>query len=188
MCCFYSASGASDDGSRQGGLGGFLAISSKKSLKEPYGPSDDMYARGNLEPGGILDTRRYHMKDNQKKDQGFTLVEILIAIVVVGILAAVVVVGISSLTSKGNATACTASKDAATAGSTTYYAITGSYPATLTALTTAIGSGATATPAPLTLPSNVTVASGGMATTGATWTLTMTTAGTSTTPPVFACT
>jgi type IV pilus assembly protein PilA len=131
------------------------------------------------------------MKDNQK-DKGFTLVEILIAIVVVGILAAVVVVGISSLTSKGNATACTASKDAAIAGSTTYYAVTGSYPATLTALTSPIGSGATASPAPLVLPSNVTVvtaagATKDMATTGATWTLTMTTAGTSTTPPVFAC-
>lgn len=117
-------------------------------------------------------------------DKGFTLVEILIAIVVVGILSAVVVIGISSLTSKGNATACTASKDAATAAATVHYASTGSYPSTLTAMTTA-------SPAELTLPSNVTVvasgATAGLATTGASWTLTISGGG-GATAPTFACT
>lgn len=113
------------------------------------------------------------------KDKGFTLVEILIAIVVVGILSAVVVIGISSLTSKGNSTACSTSRDAAVAAATVHYANTGAYPATLTAMTTA-------SPVELSLPSNVTVDSGGMATTGASWTLTMT-AGASGAAPTFAC-
>jgi len=121
------------------------------------------------------------MKDSQKKDQGFTLVEILIAIVVVGILSAVVVIGISSLTSKGNSTACTASRDAAIAGATVHYANTGAYPAKITDMTGA-------SPAELTLPSNVTVAlPAGVVATNGTWILTMT-AGASGAAPTFVCT
>lgn len=116
----------------------------------------------------------------QSRDEGFTLIEILIAIVVVGILSAVVVIGVSSLTSKGNSTACNASKDAGVAAAVVHYANTGSYPATLLAMTTA-------SPVELTLPSNITVAAGGLATTGATWTLTMT-AGASGAAPTFVCT
>ena len=41
--------------------------------------------------------------DGEQEDKGFTLIEILIAIVLVGILSAVAVVGISSLVSKGSA-------------------------------------------------------------------------------------
>jgi prepilin-type N-terminal cleavage/methylation domain-containing protein len=118
-----------------------------------------------------------------RSDKGFTLVEILIAIVVVGILAAVVVVGISSLTSKGNATACTASRDAAVSGATVYFTNEGKYPAHLYDLTQPMTGGVAAA---LTLPSNVNVASGADVTTGATWTLTMTPKG-DTTPPVFVC-
>jgi prepilin-type N-terminal cleavage/methylation domain-containing protein len=120
------------------------------------------------------------MKVNKKKDQGFTLVEILIAIVVVGILAAVVVVGISSLTSKGNSTACTASRDAAIAGATVHYANTGAYPAKLTDMTGA-------SPAELTLPSSVTINAAGLIATNGTWNLTMT-AGASGAAPTFVCT
>ena len=119
------------------------------------------------------------MTTRSTRDEGFTLVEILIAIVVVGILSAVVVVGISSLTSKGNTTACTASKDAAVAAATVHYANTGSYPSKLSDMTGA-------TPPELSLPSNVTVATGGLATTGATWTLTISGGG-STTAPTFVC-
>ena len=39
--------------------------------------------------------------DGEREDKGFTLIEILIAIVLVGILSAVAVVGISNLVSKG---------------------------------------------------------------------------------------
>jgi prepilin-type N-terminal cleavage/methylation domain-containing protein len=132
--------------------------------------------------------------DGEKDNKGFTLIEILIAIVLIGILSAVAVVGISNLVSKGGSSACGATKDAATAASAVYYtSVTpNAYPLTLTALA---GSGA------FTLPTNVTVnplavttpvapqivAGAGMQTTGASWYLTMTTAGSATVAPVFAC-
>lgn len=58
----------------------------------------------------------------KRRDDGFTLVEILIAIVVVGVLAAVAIVGINSLTETGSNTACTASGDAANASAASYFA------------------------------------------------------------------
>jgi prepilin-type N-terminal cleavage/methylation domain-containing protein len=94
---------------------------------------------------------------NQREDHGFTLVEILIAIVLVGILSAVVVVGISNLTSKGSSSACAASSDSARAGAVVYYTANAAYPTTLTQMTTSTGSGSTAIPAALTLPSSVTL-------------------------------
>lgn len=112
----------------------------------------------------------------ERDDEGFTLVEIVIAIVLVGILSAVAVVGIGSLTSKGNSSACQASLDAAKAAVVVHLASAGSYPATLTAMTTG------ASPA-YTLPTGVTVAPSGLSTTGANWTLTMTPGQ----PPTFAC-
>ncbi len=57
----------------------------------------------------------------EQGDKGFTLIEILIAIVLVGILSAVAVVGISNLVSKGSSSACGATRDAATAASAVYY-------------------------------------------------------------------
>lgn len=123
-----------------------------------------------------MKTRTVTHSDDQARDQGFTLIEIVIAIVLVGILSAVAVVGIGSLTSKGNSAACTSSLDAAKAASVVHFASTGSYPTNLTQMTTS-------SPPSLTLPTGVSVAAGGLATQGSTWTLTMT-AGT---PPTFAC-
>ena len=71
---------------------------------------------------------------------GFTLIEILIAIVLVGILSAVAVVGIRNWVSKGSASACTASADASAAASAEYYVSYRTYPADFGALTTAIDS------------------------------------------------
>jgi prepilin-type N-terminal cleavage/methylation domain-containing protein len=127
------------------------------------------------------------------EDRGFTLVEILIAIVLVGILSAVVVVGISNLTSKGSTSACAASLDAAKAGSAVYFTSNSAFPTTLTQLTT----GTSSVPAALTLPSGVTInsaavttpvaaAAGMQASSGTSWYLTMT-AGTNGAAPTFAC-
>ena len=115
----------------------------------------------------------------RRRDDGFTLVEILIAIVLVGILSAVVVVGVGNLTSKGSTSACQASLDASRAGSVVHLTSTGSYPATFTAMTGA-------TPPSLTLPSGVTISASGLVATGNGWTLTMT-AGVSGAAPTFVC-
>lgn len=118
-----------------------------------------------------MDHRRAH-------DRGFTLVEILVAIVLVGIPSAVVVVGVGSLTSKGSAAACSSSLDAARAASTVHLTSTGAYPTTFTAMTT---SGA------LSLPSTVSVDASGTAASGTGWTLTLS-PGTGGSAPTFWCT
>ena len=115
-----------------------------------------------------------------RRDRGFTLVEILIAIVLVGILSAVVVVGIGNLTDKGTDAACAASLDAAKSATVVYYGSnSNAWPATMTAMTTS-------TPAALTLPTGVTLDVTGLIATGQGWTLTMTpSAGGN--QPTFAC-
>ncbi|MCU1364673.1 MAG: hypothetical protein JWL72_4520 [Ilumatobacteraceae bacterium] len=107
------------------------------------------------------------------RDRGFTLVEILIAIVLVGILSAVVVVGIGNLTSQGSSSACSASLDASKAGSVVYYAShANAYPADFTALTTAATVNGQTVPAALTLPSGAVVTT--YTVKQGSWTLTMT--------------
>jgi prepilin-type N-terminal cleavage/methylation domain-containing protein len=112
-------------------------------------------------------------------NRGFTLIEILIAIVLIGILSAVAVVGISSLVSKGTSSACNASKDAARSGATVYLAANANvYPTTFTQLTQ--------TPlAAMTPPSGAVVAATTI--TSGSWTLTIT-PGVGTAAPTFVCT
>jgi prepilin-type N-terminal cleavage/methylation domain-containing protein len=117
--------------------------------------------------------------DGEKDDEGFTLIEILIAIVLVGILSAVAVVGISNLVSKGGSSACTATRDAATSASAVYFASSGGYPINFSVMTSS-------TPPTLSLPSGVTLSATPFTTlTGSGWTLVMSTIGTATTAPVF---
>src|ERR1700743_1552128 len=59
---------------------------------------------------------------------GFTLIELVIAIVVVGILSAVALVGIAGLTTTASSKACDASKDAAISASAIYFTNKGKYP------------------------------------------------------------
>jgi prepilin-type N-terminal cleavage/methylation domain-containing protein len=114
------------------------------------------------------------------RDGGFTLVEIVIAIVLVGILSAVVVVGIGNLTDKGETAACQASLDAAKAATVVYYSSNSNvWPATMQAMTAT-------SPAALSLPSGVSLDATGLIATGSGWTLTMTpSAGGN--QPTFAC-
>jgi prepilin-type N-terminal cleavage/methylation domain-containing protein len=126
--------------------------------------------------------------DGRQDDKGFTLIEILIAIVLVGILSAVAVVGISNLVSKGGTSACQASADAGKAGSAVYFASNSTYPPDFLALTTVTGTSGI----PMTLPANTTnlagtaIVAGNLAVKSGSWTLTMT-AGTATAAPVFTC-
>jgi len=120
-------------------------------------------------PANITESRR---------DRGFTLVEILIAIVLVGILSAVVVVGVSNLTDKGSSSACKASLDASKAATVVYYANKASYPTTFNDMLTL-------DPPALSLPTDVTQPTP-LSVKGSGWTLTMT-AGTGNAQPTFAC-
>lgn len=97
----------------------------------------------------------------RRRDRGFTLVEVLIAIVLVGILSAVVVVGVGGLTSSGSAAACASSADAVRTGLLAE-SVSGSLPPTLTS---AVSSGS------IQLAAGVTVDSGGRRVVGSTWQL-----------------
>jgi prepilin-type N-terminal cleavage/methylation domain-containing protein len=121
--------------------------------------------------------------DGEREDKGFTLIEILIAIVLVGILSAVAVVGISSLVNKGSTSACGATLDASKAATAVYFAANANaYPTTFTQLTdtTPVGGAALTAPAS-TVVTATTIKS------GTSWTLTMT-PGAGGAAPTFVCT
>ena len=110
-----------------------------------------------------------------RQDQGFTLVEIVIAIVLVGVLSAVVVVGVGSLVETGSAASCTASADAAKAAAAAFWSGNAAYPDTVTDL---------AAGGFLELPDGAVISGDGLTVTTPDWILTMAaTAG----APRFAC-
>lgn len=113
-------------------------------------------------------------------DAGFTLVEILVAIVLTGILATVAVVGIGRLTGAGSAAACTASSDAARAGTSVHFAATGSQPTSMSQMVNA-------SPPALSFDDGVELDATGLVAVGSGWTLTMT-PGVGGAAPSFACT
>ncbi len=67
--------------------------------------------------------------NTQKKDRGFTLVELLIVIVILGILATVTVFAVRGITNKGKTSACAADKKTLEVAAEAYMAQNGSYPA-----------------------------------------------------------
>ncbi len=125
-----------------------------------------------------------------QRDDGFTLIEILIAIVLVGILSAVAVVGISNLVSKGSTSACQASADAAKAASAVYFASNAVYPTTFMQMVSggqlAFPGSVTVNTALSTAPGPVNTPIGQEAAVGTSWYLTLT-PGVGGAAPTFVC-
>jgi prepilin-type N-terminal cleavage/methylation domain-containing protein len=121
------------------------------------------------------------LRKKRQEDAGFTLVELLIVIVIIGILAAVVVLAVGGITKSGSDSACQGSKDAADAATVTYYA-GNTASATPWPTTFALLTGAT--PPLLKLQQGVTATSGTVLT-GKGWTLTM--GGGGATQPTLTC-
>jgi type IV pilus assembly protein PilA len=133
----------------------------------------------------------YQSSNPKVDDEGFTLIEILIAIVLVGILSAVAVVGISNLVSKGGTSACNATKDSASAAAAVYFtSVTpNAYPTTLDAMRTngawTLPSGVTINSAAVTASGSQPAAAANMQATSGSWWMTM--SGGGATAPAFSC-
>ena len=74
-------------------------------------------------------------RPGQEHDQGFTLVELLIVIVVLGILSGIVVFGVAKFRSDSQTAACKADVATVSTAADAYDAATGSYPTDITDLT-----------------------------------------------------
>lgn len=69
-----------------------------------------------------------------RREEGFTLVELLVVIVILGVLSAVVVFSVSGITDNSEASACAADAKAIEVGIEAYRATQSNYPANLSAL------------------------------------------------------
>jgi prepilin-type N-terminal cleavage/methylation domain-containing protein len=77
------------------------------------------------------------IRDARENESGFTLVELLIVIVILGVLAGIVVFSVSGITGRGKTEACKSTVKTVQVAGEAYYAAKGSYAATTAALTTA---------------------------------------------------
>jgi general secretion pathway protein G len=84
-----------------------------------------------------MDTQYDSIQTVEKKDKGFTLVELLIVIVILGILATVTVFAVSGITEKGQTSACSADRKTLEVAVEAYFAQNNAYPTDANALVTA---------------------------------------------------
>ena len=78
-------------------------------------------------------------RDGEGEDSGFTLIEIMIVIVVLGILAAVVVFALAGVTGQGATSACNADAKTVQVALAAYEQQSGAVPTAVTAITTTGG-------------------------------------------------
>lgn len=75
--------------------------------------------------------------ETTEQDKGFTLVELLIVIVILGILATVTVFAVRGIQDRGEQSACEAEVQTVTAAAQAYYAQNNAYPSNVSELVTA---------------------------------------------------
>jgi prepilin-type N-terminal cleavage/methylation domain-containing protein len=76
-----------------------------------------------------------HAARSRRGDAGFTLVELLIVVVVLGVLSAIVLFGVGRFRADANTAACQADVSAVNAAADAYDAVTGRYPSEMAQLT-----------------------------------------------------
>jgi prepilin-type N-terminal cleavage/methylation domain-containing protein len=74
----------------------------------------------------------------RQKDSGFTIVELLVVIVVIGILAAITIVSYSGITARANSKSDASNASSVLSAAQVVYANTGAYPATNASTTTTL--------------------------------------------------
>jgi prepilin-type N-terminal cleavage/methylation domain-containing protein len=84
----------------------------------------------------IMENHIEEVETSSKHDKGFTLVELLIVIVILGILATVTVFAVRGITDQGQTSACAADKKTLEVAAEAYQAQTGDYPASQAAMVT----------------------------------------------------
>ena len=112
----------------------------------------DWFALGYERTIRVLKKLRSHEDHQNIVEQGFTLVELLIVIVILGILAGIVVFAVGNLTSNAKTNACATEKSTIVAALEAYKAQNGAYPtgannaARMTLLTSGAGALLKSTP------------------------------------------
>ncbi|MEO6713494.1 MAG: prepilin-type N-terminal cleavage/methylation domain-containing protein [Mycobacteriales bacterium] len=69
-----------------------------------------------------------------RRDEGFTLIEVLVVISILGVLAGIVVFAVAGITDRGKTSACSTDKATVQTAIQAYYAVNSQYPANTAAM------------------------------------------------------